>query len=91
MANPLSKFTIAVSGSQKGYTQGKINKTTRVCCVSNSPLNLVNLESLIASNGGAFVKAIEPGTTHLVTTQADVDKRSAKGATRTDWRIVLCD
>ncbi|KAH8145222.1 uncharacterized protein LAJ45_10783 [Morchella importuna] len=59
MANPLSKFTIAVSGSQKGYTQ-------------------VNLESLIASNGGAFVKAIEPGTTHLVTTQADVDKRSAK-------------
>lgn len=59
MTNIFNKLIIAVSGSQKGFTQA-------------------SLESLISSNGGTFVKTVEPGVTHLVTTQTDVDKQSAK-------------
>ena len=77
-----NQLVIAVSGTHKSHTQGTpIRSQSPPSDARNRLLTppTAKLEKLIRTNGGSFAKAIDENVTHLVTTQVDFDKGSAKG------------
>ena len=83
------KFSIAVSGTIPGYKQGqcvpwsflRFGPTLDPERVSSALIILTlkaDVKSLVESVGATFTSTVDEDCTHLITTQKDVEKNSAK-------------
>ena len=76
------KATVAVSGTFPGYKQSQNTNVLFLCFLCDLELialiYIADLKDLVEGQGATFSTSVSPECTHLITTQKDVEKKSAK-------------